>query len=352
MGEPGVFHDHPVRGRIPGAVIVAPVGLPLSVAVGRGSVVESTHQVHVVVARADGEVVRSWGDGGRMTLLRSVAKPFQAVPLVEDGVMQRFGLTDEELALACSSHNAENVHIATARGMLAKIGLDQGELVCGPHPPLLPARGAELRDAGLADAPVTSNCSGKHAGMLALAAFHGWPRRGYEHPEHPVQRRMVAEVARWTGIDADEMILETDGCGVPCFGVPLEALGRAVARFSGAVAEGSEGPGAVADAMVSHPFLVAGTGRLCTALMSVAAGSLFGKVGAEGVYVVGAPDAGLGVAVKVEDGAWRAAPPAVLSVLQALGLLDDDQWKALEAYHSPWVVNTVGDRVGRLSVDL
>ncbi len=287
-----------------------------------------------------------------MTLLRSVAKPFQAVPLVEDGVTTRFALTAAELALTCASHNSEDVHIAAARSILQKVGLDETALICGAHPPLLPSRAAELREMGLEEAAITSNCSGKHAGMLALAVHHGWPSRGYELRAHPVQRRMAGEVARWTGLATADLRLETDGCGVPCFGVPLISLARGAARFAGAVSKGQEGPRAVAEAMTAHPFMVAGSGRLCTALMSTAKDGLFAKVGAEGVYAAGSPEAGVGVALKVEDGAWRAAPPALLAVLRVVGLLGETAWEALEDYHSAWVVNTVGDPVGRISADI
>ena len=322
------------------------------VSVGRGVVEESTHRVHAVVAGPDGSASRVWGTPTRVTLLRSVAKPFQAVPLVEDGVMTRFGLTDLELALCCASHNSEESHMAAARSILDKVGVPESALVCGAHTPLLARRAAELRDAGLQDASVTSNCSGKHAGMLALAAHHGWPLEGYERPEHPVQVRMTREVSRWTEVPTEKIHLETDGCGVPCFGISLRALARGAARFAAAVGRGDEGPATVALAMTRHPFMVAGSERLCTDLMKATGGRLFAKVGAEGVYIAGAMDGGVGVALKVEDGAWRAAPPALLAVLRSEGLLDADAWEALEAYHSPRVVNTVGDVVGRIDVDL
>ena len=318
------------------------------VTIGRGAVEESTHRVHVVVAGPDGAATRTWGDASRMTLLRSVAKPFQAVPLVEDGVASRFGLTAAEISVCCASHNSEEVHLAAVRSILDKAGLSESQLVCGPHTPLLPGRSLELHAAGLADASITSNCSGKHAGMLALTTHHGWPTEGYERPDHPVQRRMVNEVSRWTGVEEGQILLETDGCGVPCFGIPLRALARGAARFASAAASGDEGPSSVVGAMTAHPFMVAGTRRLCTDLMAATGGRLFAKVGAEGVYLAGAEDGRFGLALKVEDGAWRAAPPALLAVLRHEGFLDRTAWDALEAYHSPQVRNTVGDSVGRI----
>ena len=322
-----------------------------TVVVQRGGLEESRHAVSAVVADDHGQTVGTWGDPDRMTLLRSVAKPFQALPLVEDGVTDRFGITDEELALCCASHNSEDAHIATARSILEKIGLGEGDLACGPHTPLLDGRKADILASGRFLSPIMSNCSGKHAGMLALASFHGWETEGYERPEHPVQRRMLDEIARWTGVPTGVIEMATDGCGVPCFGIPLATLAKAAARFAAAAARG-EAPAMVVSAMTGHPFMVAGTDRLCTALMAESRLGLFAKVGAEGVYMAGCPDRGLGVALKVEDGAWRAAPPALLAVLEAADLADEATLEALEAYRAPWVMNTVGDRVGRISVRL
>ena len=314
----------------------------------RGGVQESVHRVIAAVVDADGRLVRSWGDIDRITLLRSAAKPFQALPLVEDGVDREYGLTEPEIALCAASHNSEDVHIEAAASILAKIGLEEAHLFCGSHPPLLPGREAEIVASGGSLSPIMSNCSGKHAGMLALAVHHGWKVDGYQRMEHPVQHRMASEIARWSGVHESSLAREVDGCGVPCFGVPVKTLALATARFAAASAAGGSA-GAIVNAMMRNPFMVAGTGRLCTALMSEPEVGVFAKVGAEGVYIAGSPKHGIGVALKVEDGAWRAAPPALLGVLSAVDLLADD---ALIAFRSPAVLNTVGSRVGRLSVRL
>ncbi|MGI9628212.1 MAG: asparaginase [Longimicrobiales bacterium] len=321
------------------------------VVVHRGGVHESTHRVHVAIVDGDGALVRSWGDVERVTLLRSVAKPVQALPLVEDGVVERFSLTPPELALCCASHNSEDVHIEAARSILAKIGRGEADLVCGPHSPLLKGRGREIRASGRQLTPIMSNCSGKHAGMLALAVHHGWETEGYHLPEHPVQQRMAKEVSRWSGVPRADLGLEVDGCGVPCFGLPLKSLGVLASRFASGAADGGP-PRAVVDAMIGHPFMVAGTDRLCTALMAAADPPVFAKVGAEGVYIFGSPERRIGVALKVEDGAWRAAPPALLAVLAAANLVSHDVLGKLERFRTPLVKNTVGDVVGRLSVEL
>lgn len=322
----------------------------LEVRFNRGRVAESAHRIHAVVAEASGEVVGSWGDGGRVTLLRSAAKPFQALPLAADGVAQRFGLSDEEIALCCGSHNSEEAHMAAASSILAKAGVAAEFLVCGAHAPLLPARRDELAASGTPWTPLMCNCSGKHAGMLALAASRGWPLEGYERADHPVQRRMAREVACWTGVTPGEMAWEADGCGVPTFALPLAGLARGVARLAVAALDGGP-PRRIVRAMTRHPFMVAGTGRLCTRLMEEEGGRVFAKVGAEGVYVAGDLERGLGVALKVEDGAWRAAPPALMAVLDRAGILSPGTKGALGEFAEPVLRNTLGDEVGRVTLE-
>lgn len=321
----------------------------LAITVYRGEVVEATHRVHAVVCDARGRRVRSWGDPGRETLLRSAAKPFQALPLVADGAADHFGLTEEEIALCCGSHNSEERHLEVARSMLEKAGVSEDLLVCGPHPPLLRERDLALAASGTPRTPIMNNCSGKHAGMLALAAFHGWPLHGYQRAEHPVQQRMRAEVARWTGAAPTGMLSAVDGCGVVTFAVPVERLALGAARLAEAAVR--DGPARrVVDAMTGHPFMVAGTGRLCTRLMEEERGRVFAKVGAEAVYLAGDAETGLGAAVKVEDGAWRSAPPALLAVLGRAGMLSAGAASALAGFAEPTVVNTLGDEVGRMEV--
>lgn len=294
-------------------------------------------------------MVRAWGNAGRVTLLRSAVKPLQALPLAQDGAADRFGLTEEEVALCCGSHNAEERHLEAVRSILAKAGVPESALACGPHRPLLRARAQEMAEAGVPLGAIVNNCSGKHAGMLALAVHHGWPTEGYEQFDHPVQARIEREVSAWTGVAAEEASRAVDGCGVPCFAAPLKRAAAAAARLSEAA--GRPGPvRRIVTAMTRRPFMVAGAKRLCTRLMEEEGGRLFAKVGAEGVYLAGDLERSLGVALKVEDGAWRAAAPALLSVLDQAGLLSDRARSALAEFASPPVTNTLGDVVGRLRV--
>jgi L-asparaginase II len=227
-------------------------------------------------------------------------------------------------------------------------------LACGPHERFHAAAARALRRAGPPPGRVHNTCSGKHAGMLGLARLHGWPLAGYHASEHPVQRRMLAEVSRWTQVPADDIGLAVDGCGATTFALELSAMAGAFARFARAARTGDEGPRQVVDAMVRWPENVAGSGRMCTSLMRVAEGRIFAKVGAEGVYCAGIPGAELGVAVKVEDGSSRASEPALLAVLRTLGLLSGDEMAALARFAEPDILNTRGERVGavRTSVRL
>ncbi len=313
----------------------------------RGGLVESSHPVHVAVTDGDGKLVASVGDVRRNTFYRSAAKPVQALPLVEEGVLERFGFTDEELALCCASHEGEPAHIAGVRSMLAKAGLDSGALQCGPHPPFAEAEARALVERGERPSRVHNNCSGKHAGMLALAVTMGWEIEDYHRIEHPVQQRMLREVARWSGVRDKDIGVAVDGCGVACFSVPLTDMAASFARFSVA-ADGGGSPSRVVSAMTSYPFMVGGTGRVCTKVMERTGFETFVKVGAEGVYVGGAPERGLGLAIKVGDGARRAVEVALVRVLTLLDLLDDADVENLADWLSPPVHNTRGEVVGNV----
>src|SRR2546427_10647065 len=192
----------------------------------RGGVVESRHAVHVAVLDAEGELVARAGDPDLVTFWRSAAKPFQAVPLVTDGVVERFKISTAELALCCASHSSEPGQVALVRELLAKIGCSERDLLCGAHPPLSERVAQDYATRGVRLTAVYSNCSGKHAGMLALARHHGWPTEFYTRLEHPVQQRLLSEVAEWSGVERSRIGTATDGCGVVCYALPLRHFGR------------------------------------------------------------------------------------------------------------------------------
>ena len=317
------------------------------VLVRRGGVVESAHRVHAAIADGRGRLVAWAGDPDRVTFFRSSAKPFQMMPLVEDGVVERYGLTDRHLAVCCASHNGEAGHLDLVRELLARGGFDESALECGPHVPLGEAAAEGLRSAGIAPAPIHNNCSGKHAGMLLLARHHGWSPGGYIHPDHPVQKRMLAEVARWTGLPGREIETGTDGCGVVCFAVSVRRMAAAFAGLAESVEpRGQPGPATIVRAMTSCPFEVAGTDRLCTDLMRRAGGEVLVKLGADGVYGGAWLNRGWGFALKIEDGNRRALEAALIATLRQVGALSEEDVEHLDRYARPTVMNTLGNPVG------
>lgn len=310
---------------------------------------ESWHRVSVVIVDHRGRRVAASGDPAFPTFLRSAAKPFQALPLVADGAAERFGVTTEELALVCASHNGTRRHVGIVRGLLDRIGIGEAALACGPHRPLsfdlaVRERGAPPPRDEVPRTPIASNCSGKHAGMLALARHHGWRTDRYHVSGHPVQERCKAELARWSDVPASAIVEGIDGCGVACLQVPLERMALAFARLG---ASDEPAVRTVIDAMTGHPDLVGGAGRLDTTVMEAYPEQVLAKVGADGVYGAALLDRRLGVAVKVEDGHARAAMVALVAVLQQLGL-DPEPEKVLHRFAAFPLTNTRDERVGIL----
>src|SRR6267143_578098 len=326
----------------------------------RNGVVESRHLAHVAVVDGDGRLVARAGDPDLVTFWRSAAKPFQALPLVLDGAADRFGMTSVDLALCCASHSSEPGQVNLVRELLQKIGCSERDLTCGPHTPLSDAVAKDYQTRGVRLTAVYSNCSGKHAGMLALARHHGWPTEGYARLDHPVQRRCLAEVSRWSGVAEREIGVAVDGCGVACFALPLRGMGLAYARlgiadFGFRIADSTAASSIrnpqsairnIVEAMLRHPELVAGAGRPCTEMMRAHPGRVITKVGAEGVYGALLTRERLGVAIKIEDGHGPAAVLSMAAVLRELGL--EPQPESLLATPTR---NSRGEVVGELRVN-
>ena len=321
--------------------------LDLDVVATRGSTVESRHVVHAAVVGADGSLVAFAGSPDCVAHWRSCAKPLQVHPFVASGHFDAVGWGDAELALACASHGGEPEHVTLASAMLRSIGLEEGNLACGAHEPLT-ARGAHLlREQGHAPSRLHNNCSGKHSAMLASALGHGWATLGYELPSHPVQRQIRQSLGRWTGLETGALDVATDGCGVPVFILSLRQMATAYARL--ARAAGEEAPARrILGAMTGHPFLVGGTDRFDTILMTETAGAIVAKVGAEGVHTLLVRDGAIGLAVKVADGSPRAQYPAVLRLLQHLGALPATLPECLQALLVTPVRDTRGEIVGEV----
>jgi len=319
-----------------------------TVDVWRGEVVESQHKVHVAIVHAEDGLVASAGNPAHHSFARSAIKMFQVLPFVEAGGVEHFGFSPEELALCTASHGGEPFHVATARAMLAKTKLTEGALACGPHPPTHLHSAEALKAAGETPTRIHNNCSGKHAGMLAFAVQQQWVTSGYHRASHPVQQRVLATVARWMRVDAAAIEQAIDGCGLPTFAMPLDAIAEGCARFAAAADDGQAGPARVFSAMVTHPEFVAGTDRLDTELMRAAKGRLFAKFGAEGFYCVGVPAMRLGIALKVADGSSRAAGPALLAVLRHADVVGADELDLLARFAQPAILNTRNETVGAI----
>lgn len=318
----------------------------------RGGIVESVHRVHVAVAHAEDGLVASAGNPAHMSFVRSSIKMFQVLPFVKAGGVARFQLTSEELALCTASHGGEPFHVATTRSILAKARVTEAALACGAHLPMHEATANAMVRAGEAPGRVHNNCSGKHAGMLAHCVQQQWVTNGYHKATHPMQQRVVSTLARWMRVDANDLESGIDGCGLPTFVVPLDAVATGCAKFAAAVADGDPAPATILKAMVAHPEFVAGTDRLDTDLMRAAGATLFAKIGAEGFYTAAIPTMRIGLALKVEDGSKRAAEPALLAVLHKIGAIGSDVLERLRRYETPELANTRNEVVGRIRATL
>lgn len=310
---------------------------------------ESVHRGHISVVDFRRHTIAFAGNPDYYTYIRSTAKPIQAIPLLEAGGLERYSFTPAELALCCASHNGESAHAETTLAVLRKAGLDESALRCGVHEPLYRPAADALKQSGQTATPLHNNCSGKHAGMLALSVLLQVPSQQYTATAHPVQLKMLQTIAEMCGVAPESIGIGTDGCGVPVFAMPLSALAYGYARLG----RPEELPAPRADAcrqvigaMRKAPYYVAGTGRYDTRLAEITGGRVIGKMGAEGVYALTVPQEGLGLALKIEDGAERALYPAATEALLQLGLLSPSEAKQLEAFHQPAVTNRRGETVG------
>jgi L-asparaginase II len=336
-----------------------PIAEPL-VEVKRGAITESRHRGHIVALEPDGNIIASLGAPHNVTFLRSSAKPFQALPLLLTGAAERFGFTDREVALACASHNGEPIHTEIAASMLKKIGLGPEALKCGVHEPYSPEAALELRARGEEPNVLHNNCSGKHAGMLAVALHLGASIDNYDSPESPVQKAIADVVSKFSDVAVTDMAVGIDGCGAPIFGITMKAMALAFARLVSPPASLDNTTRAACErvvrVMTAYPELIGGTSnRLDTEVMRAARGRVVSKVGAEGVYTAGINPCkewpnGLGLALKIEDGDdKRARPTVVVEALRQLGVLRDESLEAVARYAFFPLKNRRGDLVGEIS---
>ncbi len=326
------------------------------VEVTRGPEMESRHRGALAVADPQGRLIASCGDPDLATYVRSAAKPFQALALYESAAMERFRITEEELAVVIASHSGEPLHLDLVRSLQARSGVREEWLRCGPQAPFDPPTRQAMQRAGETPTAMHNNCSGKHTGMLAAALALGAPVDSYLDPSHPVQMANRRRLAIMTGLEPEQIGLAIDGCSAPTFRLPLSRFARAFARLAAAGTAGSDemlpGLRAAWKAMVGFPAVIAGTReRLDTALMIAAreAGiSLVAKAGAEGTYAIGAvtPTGPIGIALKIEDGGERARNSVAVETLAQLGLLPPGMADRVRDYHRPAVRSLAGARVG------
>ncbi|MDQ3282791.1 MAG: asparaginase [Acidobacteriota bacterium] len=333
----------------------------------RGGILESVHRGSIAVVDSRGKLVALAGDPGLMTCLRSAAKPFQGIPLLEYGGRDEYDLTPEEIALTCASHGGEPLHVATAAALLRKGEFDEEDLLCAAHLPFDDKSAADLRASGELPSPLHNNCSGKHAGMLLTTQVMDAPSAQYSDAQHPLQQLMRTTLADFAGLAPHEVPIAIDGCGVPAFFLSLYRTAYAYARLmDGAIEQYAESGRAIVSAMTSYPHYVAGNWSMTTPLMASFGGELLAKEGAEGFYAMAlapslcaaltdrlrlADDAALGIALKIDDGSMdRGRNPAILHLLELLGIEIEGRAE-LEPFRTINVVNHAGTRVGEVRAE-
>lgn len=334
---------NPFQKRSPGP-FRAPGGQPVEVLVTRGMSIESRHRVHIAVAGADGNIRASWGDLSLPVFPRSAIKPLQALPLFSAGVVEKYRLDHAELALACASHHGEKMHVEKVAAWLERIGCSEADLECGVHEPYHLATAKELVRRDQLASQLHNNCSGKHAGMLAACKCLGLPTRGYSNFDHPYQVRQRAVLGEIYGLNLDKNAWGIDGCGIPTYAVPLAKLARSMAVLGGGSFVASKIREAVVslnEAIAAKPEFIGGSESFCSRVAAETRGKIFAKLGAEAVYGAWIPSAGIGIALKCEDGAYRASEAALVACLRYLG-------HELEFAQTPLVKRWGGEVVGEI----
>ena len=322
---------------------------PIAIEVLRNGIVEGVHRGAVAVSDAYGQLRLALGYVEKAVFPRSALKPIQALPLIETGAAKALAVTGEEFALACASHNGEVAHVSVATEWLTRRNLYRNALACGPHWSLVNSVALSMAGEGSEPSAIHSNCSGKHTGMLTTTRHLSLDIEAYEAPDYPVQVRIRDTVSELTDYDLDEAGPVVDGCSAPAYAVPLSGLARAFAQFSHLNSTSSaraNGCRQITSAVFEHSFLVAGTERFCTNVIDAGAGRLLVKSVAEGVMAAALPDIGVGVAVKIDDGARRAAETAMTAVLLEIGGLAESTRDLMRKYAVTTIKNWNGQVVG------
>ena len=307
---------------------------------------ESSHSASAVIIGPKGEILAEYGDGQRRTYIRSAAKPFQIIPALESGIQSKFGLSDDEIAVCCSSHSGENIHVERVKSVLQKTGIDSSLLKCGIHPPLGADVRRMLRESGETPTVLQNNCSGKHSAMLATAKINGETLEDYLNPAHPVQQKILDVIEEYS--EEENIHVGVDGCSAPVYYLQLKSIAMMYQKLASANAGAAIDE--VWDKMTSNPLMIAGSGRYDSKVMEDGKGTILSKMGAEGVQCMSfkTKDGPIGLAVKVHDGARRAVLPAVLHLLYKFGLVPDGNY---DNFRNPELKNHMGLVVGKIEVN-
>lgn len=317
----------------------------------RGEEIESIHRGDIVAVDKNGEIIFSYGDPYKRTYWRSAAKPFQVTVFVESGGVEKYGLDTRELALMTSSHGGEDKHVEALKSILSKLGKTTDDLDCGASRPMNEKRYKEMLTAKEPFSVCTNPCSGKHSGMIGLGALKGISLDNYIDKEHPIQQIMIDTICDIAEIDKNDLGIAIDGCGVPVFGLPIFNMALAFSKLSrphDLTNSREEALSKISQAMVSEPFYVAGTRRLDTIIMEETNGRILAKLGAESVYCMTVMESGIGIALKTEDGGYRALDSIAPVLLYKHGYINKDEYKAIESRLPLEIKNHRGQVVGRL----
>lgn len=322
---------------------------PILVEVTRGPALESVHRGTAVVVDQRGRVVRFWGDMNASIYPRSAVKPLQAIPLISTGAARALDVSREEIALACASHGGEPVHTSKVSEWLNRLGYGPEDLECGVHPPTDRRTRYALSRACDTPSAVHNNCSGKHAGFLTICRHQGIPAQGYVRADHAVQELVRDTLAELTGCSLRDALCGVDGCGIPAFSIPLRGLAAAMMKLAdpeGLDDATADAARTIGESMTSHPYLVGGRDHFCTRVMEALAPNVLVKTGAEGTCCAAIMDQGLGIALKIDDGASRASEVAVGGILRHLDVIDDSRFSLLRSTLEPDVLNAAGLKAG------
>jgi L-asparaginase II len=319
----------------------------------RGNTIESIHFGSVAVVDSSGKLIHWLGDPNFVTFLRSSAKPFQAIPIVEWGVAEAFGFTQQEIAIISGSHNGEKKHVKAVQSILKKIGLNKSFLKCGTHVPhYYTASG--ITPPKKKFSPLQHNCSAKHAGMLAMCVYKNWNPKNYLRPNHPLQKLILKKISELCEYHQKKIKIGIEGCGAPTFALPLKNMAIGFSKlvtFRSKDEIASQALQVVADSMWKYPEMVSGKGRLDYALATTSRGKIICKAGAEALHCGAILDKGWGLAVKIMDGSQRAIAPASIEVYRQLGILKKSHLKKLGQFVSPPIYNHNKVKVGFVKSD-